>query len=207
MLPGEGPHVLVRQALDRAQIVRHGRLLPSPRARTARGPEPYGHGPGSGLDELVLPKRFVAGDGEVAVLVLAVAAAAQLEPGGDLVDRPAAFRRDRPAGHVDGEVDVPPVAAFPVPDLEYRRVGQNVREVEVFALPDRREADVEAPVAADALPEPTLQVHAEPDLEGVLALDDLVILVLVVDVDDVGVPVGPQMPGGQLDLGGTVEPV
>jgi hypothetical protein len=59
-------------------------------------------------------------------------------------------------------------------------------------------------VAADAAPEPTLQVHAEPDLEGVLALDDLVILVLVVDVDDVGVPVGPQMPGGQLDLGGTV---
>src|ERR1700761_532732 len=102
-----------------------------------RGPKPYGHGPGSGLDELVLLKRFVAGDGEVAVLVLAVAAAAQLEPGGDLVDRPAAFRRDRPAGHVDGEVDVPPVAAFPVLDLEYRRVGQNVREVEVFTLPDR----------------------------------------------------------------------
>jgi hypothetical protein len=141
------------------------------------------------------------------VLVLAVAAAAQLEPGGDLVDRPAAFRRDRPAGHVDGEVDVPSVTAFPVPDLEYRRVGQNVREVEVFTLPDGREADVEAPVAADAAPEPTLQVHAEPDLEGVLALDDLVVLVLVVDVDDVGVLVGPQMPGGQLDLGGTVEPV
>ena len=62
-------------------------------------------------------------------------------------------------------------------------------------------------MAADAPPEPTLEIDAEADLEGVLALDNGVVRVPIIDVDEVGVPVGPQMPGEQLDLGGTVEPV
>jgi hypothetical protein len=37
-------------------------------------------------------------------------------------------------------------------------------------------------------------LDAEPDIEGVIAADDGVVLVPVVDVDDVGVPVGTQMP-------------
>jgi hypothetical protein len=36
----------------------------------------------------------------------------------------------------------------------------------------RREAEVEAPVAADALPQPSPEFDAEADLEGLVALDD-----------------------------------
>lgn len=63
------------------------------------------------------------------------------------------------------------------------------------AVPDGREADVEAPAAFDTFPESALEVDAEPDQELVLALDDGVVLVLVVDIEDVGVPLGHEVPG------------
>ena len=69
------------------------------------------------------------------------------------------------------------------------RVRQDSGQVEVLAGSDGGEADVEAPVAADAAPEPALELDAEADLEDVLAFDDRVVRVLVVDVEDVGIPV------------------
>jgi hypothetical protein len=88
-----------------------------------------------------------------------------------------------------------PVAALPVPDVEFRLVGQEIGQVEVPAVPDGREPDVEAPASGDAFPEPAAEVDAEPDHELILAFDDGVGLVLVVDVEDVGVPLGPEVPG------------
>src|SRR5580693_705284 len=147
------------------------------------------------------------GDGQVTVLVLAAAAAAELELAPDLVEGPAVPDGDRAARHRDVLVDVHPVAALPVPDVEFGLVGEEVGQVEVLAVADGREAGVEAPTAADALPDPPLEVDAEPDHELVLALNDRVVLVLVVDVEDVGVPLGRDVPGGQEDLGRAVEPV
>jgi hypothetical protein len=58
-----------------------------------------------GLDEHVLPLRFVSGGGKVTLLLLvigiAVAAATQLELGPDLVERPAEVRGDRATWHSD----------------------------------------------------------------------------------------------------------
>src|SRR6476659_2359138 len=78
-------------------------LRSSGTVRSSRLPQLGGPGPGAlpqrarvaaaGLGELVLFQRFVAGDREVTVLVLAVAAAAQLEPGRNLVHGPAVFDR------------------------------------------------------------------------------------------------------------------
>src|SRR6266487_3072223 len=51
------------------------------------GPVRSRSGPGSGLVEHVLALGFVSGDGHVAVLVLAVTAAAELELRPDLVER------------------------------------------------------------------------------------------------------------------------
>src|SRR5690348_13946017 len=164
-------------------------------------------GPGSGLYEHVLALSLVAGDGHLAALVVAVAAA-QLELRTHLVEGAAGIGRNRARRHGDAQVDVARLAAVPVTDLQLGGVGQDVGEVEVRTITDGGEADVEAPGAADAVPKPPLEVDAEPDLEGVGALDDGVVDVLVVDVEDVGVPVRPQVPPGrQQDLGGAVEPV
>src|SRR6516165_5665785 len=178
---------------------------------TGPGPGVAGHragvmGAGSGLDELVLLERLVPGDRQMAVVVFTVAAAAQLEPGRALVDRAAAVGRDHAGRHRDVLLDAAGLASLPVLDVELLGVGQDVGQVEVLSLADRREAEVEAPMAADAVPEPALKLDPEPDHEGLVALDDVVVLVLVV-VDDVGIPVSPQMPRGQEDLGPAVEPV
>jgi len=98
-------------------------------------------------------------DGQVAVLVLAAAAAAELELRPHLVEGPAVLDGDGVRRHVDVDLEVQPVAALPVLDLEYRPVGQDIGQVEVRAVADRREANVEAPVAADALPEAPPEVR------------------------------------------------
>src|SRR5580704_2493948 len=112
-----------------------------------------------------------------------------------------------PARYADGLFDAERVTAFPVPELELRRVRQDAGQIKLFPHADGREAHLEAPVAADTPPEATDQLDAEPDLEGVVASDDPVVLVLVVNVDDVGIPVSFQVPGGQLDLGPAVKVV
>src|SRR5215467_6875718 len=74
-----------------------------------------------GLDEHVLPFWLMSGDGEVAMLrllAIAVAAAAQLEFGPDLVERPAVICRNRARRHVDTYLDAPCLAAFPVAQSE-----------------------------------------------------------------------------------------
>ena len=136
---------------------------------------------GPGLDEHVLAFRLESGDGEVAtlggvvvVLTLAFAAAAQLEFGTDLVQRPAALRGNRASRHSDSYVDAGPIAAFPVAQVELilHSLWHAVGQVEVRSVPDGREADIEAPVAADTLPQPTPEFDAEADLEGLVAFDD-----------------------------------
>ncbi len=209
VVPGEDPPVFVRQALDRAQVVGHGELL-SAGLFCSGGPGPAAvrRGPGPGLHEHVLALRLVTSDGHLAPLVAVVAAAAQLELRPHLVERPAALGRDRAWRHGDAQVDVARPAAVPVGDLQLVGVGQDMGQVEVRAVADGGEADVEAPAAADAVPQPPLEVDTEADLEGVGALDDGVVDILVIDVEDVGVPVRPQVPPGrQQDLRGAVEPV
>src|SRR5689334_5161614 len=182
----------------------------SSRLVTGGEPGPAAVRPGarvSGLYEHVLALSLVAGDGHLAALGVAVAAA-QLALGAYLVERPAALDRNGAGRNVDAQVDVARLAAVPVTVLQLGGVGQDVGEVAVRAVTDGGEGDVEAPGAADAVPKPPLEVDAEPDLEGIGALDDRVVHVLVVDVEDVGIPVRPQVPPGrQQDLGGAVEPV
>src|SRR5579863_649698 len=172
--------------------------------------DPCGAGSGGnqeGLGEHVLALALMPGDGQVALRVPAAAAAAELELAPDLVEGPAGPDGDRAPRYRDALLDVQPVAAPPVPDTEIVLIGQAVRQVEVRPISDGREADVEAPAAAEAPPDPAAEVNAEPDHEVILGFDDRVLLVLVVDVEDVGVPLGPQVPGGQFDLGRAVEPV
>jgi hypothetical protein len=95
----------------------------------------------------------------------------------------------------------------PHAELAALRVRQDAGQVEARSLAARVEAEIEAPAAADAFPEPALELDAETHLEGVFAFDDGVVLVLVVEVDDVGVPARSQVPLGQLDLGSPIEPV
>src|SRR5882762_7790353 len=92
---------------------------------------------------------------------------------------PAALGRDGAGRHGDTQVDVARPAAVPVSDVQLVGVGQDVGQVEVRTVANGREADIEAPAAADAVPEPPLEVHTEADLEGVGALDDGVVHVLV----------------------------
>src|SRR5215471_3445693 len=171
------------------------------------GPGPVHAAPGwtiearPGLDEHVLPFRLMPGDGEVAMLrllAIAVAAAAQLEFGADLIERPAVLCRNRARRHVDTYLDAPRLAAFPVAQSEFLfQVARKViGQVEVCSVSDGSEAKIEAPVTADALPQPALELDAETDLEGLFALDDGVLRVLVV-VDDIAVPVCLQVPFGR----------
>ena len=138
------------------------------------------------------------GDGEVAllllVIVIAVAAAAQLELGPDLVERPAVIRRNRATWHPYIYVDAQRVAALPVAQFELRLQisWQDVGQVEVFSVSDGREAEVEAPVGADAPPQLALELDAEADCEGLFAFDDGVLRVLVI-IEYIGVPVCPQV--------------
>src|SRR5580704_1390475 len=143
---------------------------------------------GCGLDELIFAEPLETAGGKVAVRILAAPAAAQLEPGCDLVDRPAVPHRDRVGRHPDGPLDAQRLAARPVRNLEHARVGEVLRQVEVVARPDRGEADVEAPMTADAPPEPPLELDPEADQERVAPLDDAVVRVGRVYVQDVGVP-------------------
>ena len=99
--------MLVLQTRDRAQVVRWARGVPSLRRDTGPTPNPVPprhrvQGPSEhwfGLGEHVLALGLKAGDGEVTAFVRAVAAAAQLEPGRDLIHRPArALRGSDPPG-------------------------------------------------------------------------------------------------------------
>src|SRR6516165_4580854 len=107
----------------------------------------------------------MTGDGELLALVvgIAVAAAVQLELGPDLVQRPAVPGRDGASRNVNADLDAARLAACPVadPELVAERIGQDVGEVEIRPLPDCREAQVEAPVAAYALPQPPLELDSE----------------------------------------------
>src|SRR5512135_2379737 len=108
-----------------------GSLLP----RQNPGPRPSGPGPGSGLYEHVLALSLVARDGDLAALVVVVAAA-QLELRPHLVERPAALGGNRAGRHGDAHVDGARPAAAPVCDLQLGRVGQDVGEVEVRTVTD-----------------------------------------------------------------------
>src|SRR5215831_2104484 len=68
----------------------------------------------------------------------------------------------------------PRLAALPVAysefllQISWKVIGQ----VEVISVSDGRKAIIEAPVAAHALPQPALELDAEADPEGLVALDD-----------------------------------
>ena len=131
----------------------------------------------------------------IAGVAVAVAAAAELELGPDLVQRSAVARRDSAGRNLEVDIDAGLLAALPVaqPELLLQRIRQDVGKVEVFPVADSRESEVEAPVAADAPPQPALELDAEADREGLVAFDDGVVGVLVV-VEDVGIPVCLQLP-------------
>src|SRR6266566_7727767 len=125
-----------------------------------------------GLGEHVLAEMLVPGHREMAsaavvVVVVVVATAAQLELGPDVVERPAITRGDRLRRHPDAHVDAPRVAALPVPVIELPalRVRQHAGQVEARSLAARVEAEIKAPAAADAIPEPALELDAETHLE------------------------------------------
>src|SRR5208282_286978 len=113
-----------------------------------------------GLDELVAAEPLEPADREVAVLVPAAAAAPQLEPGRDVVHDPAAFGRNRVARHPDALLDAHGLAAVPVLVFQLVRIDL-VREIEAWSVAEGREAEVEAPVAVEALPESADELDAE----------------------------------------------
>src|ERR1700751_1968818 len=152
--------MLFLQSLDRTQIVTGHRGLLSSFCGTAGHVGRQARPPGRS-DEHVLALVLVPGDGQVAVHVVAATAATKVELASHVVEGPAVPARDRASGYRDAFFDEQAVAALPVPDVELRLIGQDLGQVEVRAFADGREADVEAPAAADALPEPPPEVDAE----------------------------------------------
>src|SRR6266498_4526753 len=111
--------------------------------------------------ELALLQRLVADQDRPLAL-----AAVQRELGADLVERPAVICRDRPCRDGVTDLDAPGFAAVPVLAVQ-DPCGQLVGKVEVGPITDGGEAEVEAPVTADAMPQVPGQLDPEPDHERV----------------------------------------
>src|SRR5215470_10889919 len=120
-----------------------------------------------GLEELPLLQRLKA-DHRRRYL-----ATEHLEFASALVQGAAIFNRNCVRGNYDWKLDVSRRTSFPAlhPELV---LSDQVGQVEALPFADRREADIEPPVGADAGPQVAYQRDPEKDGEAVSSIDDLV---------------------------------